>query len=66
MGRDAIDAILVAGEEDVVGQLAWAEADVVLPVAGRDRDSGIHARQRLAPRAQSRSSGVHLRSSIGA
>ena len=48
-GGHAVDAVLVAGEEDVVGQLAWSEADVVLPVAGGDRDPGIHGRQRLAP-----------------
>ena len=48
-GGDALDAVLVAGEEDVVGQLTRAEADVVLPLAGGDRDAGIHGRQRLAP-----------------
>ena len=34
-GGDAGGAVRVAGEEDVLGQLAWAEPDVVLPFSGR-------------------------------
>jgi len=45
---DALDPILVAGEEDVLGQLAWSEADVVLPFAIRKRDAGIRVRQGLS------------------
>ena len=33
-GRDAGGAVGVAGEEDVLGQFAGAEADVVLPFSG--------------------------------
>src|SRR4026208_350176 len=32
----------VAGEEDVLGQFAWTETDVVLPFSGWDRDPAIH------------------------
>ena len=42
---DPLDAVLVAGEEDVVGQLARAEPDVVLPLTGGDCDAGIRVRQ---------------------
>ena len=52
---DALDAILVPGEEDVVGQLTRAEPDVILPLAGWDRDADIRVRQRLAPLAHARS-----------
>ncbi len=38
---DALDAILVAGEEDVLGQLAWSERDVVLPFGVGKRDAGV-------------------------
>ena len=31
----------VAGEEDVLGQVTWAESDVVLPFSGWDRDPAI-------------------------
>ena len=31
----------VTGEEDVLGQFAWTETDVVLPFSGRDRDPAI-------------------------
>jgi hypothetical protein len=48
-GGDALDAVLVAGEEDVVGKLTGPEADVVLPLAGRDCDSCVAVRQVLAP-----------------
>ena len=39
--RDPGGPVRVTGEEDVLGQLAWAESDVVLPFAGRDRDAAI-------------------------
>ena len=41
----------VAGEEDVLGQFAWAESDVVLPFADRERDAVVRSRQDLIPRA---------------
>ena len=34
-------SIGVTGEEDVLGQFAWAEFDVVLPFSGSDRDPAI-------------------------
>ena len=42
--RDPGGPILVAGEEDVLGQFAWTESDVVLPFAGGDRDPAIDGR----------------------
>ena len=33
--------VRIAGEEDVLGQFAWAETDVVLPFSGRDRNAAI-------------------------
>ncbi len=43
---DALDAILVAGEEDVLGQFAWSECDVVLPFAVGKRDAGVRSSKR--------------------
>ena len=44
-GGDAVGPVRVAGEEDVLGQFARAESDVVLPLAGRERDAGVRVRQ---------------------
>ena len=63
---DPLDAVLVAGEEDVVGQLTRAEPDVVLPLAGGDCDAGIRVRQGLAPSFAHARLSVSLRSRIGA
>jgi hypothetical protein len=41
----------VTGEEDVLGQIAWPESDVVLPFSDRERDAGIRVRQDLVPRS---------------
>ena len=49
VGGDPLDAVLVPGEEDVIGQLTRAEPDVVLPFAGGDCDAGIRVWQGLAP-----------------
>ena len=38
---DPSGPIGVTREEDVLGQFAWTEPDVVLPFAGRDRNSAI-------------------------
>ena len=38
---DAGGPIGVTGEEDVLGQFAWTESDVVLPFSGWDRDPAI-------------------------
>ena len=46
---DPLDPILGPGEEDVVGELARAQPDVILPFAGLDRDAGVRVRQELAP-----------------
>ena len=43
---DAVDAVRVAGEEDVLGQLAWSECDVVLPFAVGKRDAGVASSKR--------------------
>ena len=40
--RDAGGSVLVAGEEDVFGEFAGSESDVVLPFAGGDRDPAVH------------------------
>jgi hypothetical protein len=34
-------SVWIAGEEDVLGQFAWTETDVVLPFSGRGRDPAI-------------------------
>ena len=36
--------VMVAGEEDVLGQVARSESDVVLPFTVRDRDAAISGR----------------------
>ena len=46
---DSLDAILVAGEEDVVRELTGSQPDVVLPLAGGNRDAFVRVRQVLAP-----------------
>ncbi len=38
---DPCGPIGITGEEDVLGQFAWTESDVVLPFAGWDRNSTI-------------------------
>jgi hypothetical protein len=50
---DAVDAVRVAREEDVLGQLAGSERDVVLAFAFGKRDAGVRVVQawvRPAPR----------------
>jgi hypothetical protein len=48
---DASRAVLVTGEEDVLGQIARAESDVVLPFSRWERDAGVRARQDQNPRS---------------
>ena len=62
-GGDPCGPILVAGEEDVLGQLAWPEADVVLPFARRERDAVVRVRQ--APASSSFARGCGTRASVG-
>ena len=44
-------SIGVTGEEDVLGQFAWTESDVVLPFSGWDRDPAIRGFRRGCPRS---------------
>ena len=46
--RDARSPVGVAGEEDVLGQFARSEPDVVLPFADRQGNAGIRVRQDLS------------------
>ena len=46
---DPWGAVWIAGEEDVLGQFAGTEPDVVLPLPHGKRDAGIRVRQNLVP-----------------
>ena len=48
---DAGGSVGVTGEEDVLGQFAWTESDVVLPFTGGDRDPAIRGFRRGYPRS---------------
>jgi len=56
---DPVSAVGVTREEDVLGQFAWPESDVVLPFTVRDRnpairwvfDAVVRVRQDLSPRS---------------
>ena len=65
-GRDPLDAVLVAGEEDVVGKLTGPEPDVVLPLAGGDCDACVRVWQGPRSHVRPRTNGVRLRPRIGA
>jgi hypothetical protein len=44
---DPVGSVGIPGEEDVLGQFAWTESDVILPFAIRERDAVVRVRQVL-------------------